>query len=240
MEHTDHIFLVGQGATRFAKDMGFEQVNLLTDRARKTWLLWRETRSLVDAWGPGLDAPEFRQAMQEKATELGLAENERDHAIERVLHRPTGTINCLGVNGRGEISGVTTTSGLAWKIPGRVGDSPIIGAGCFVDGEVGGGGSTGRGEENIRIAGGHTVVEAMRQGKNPTEACLEALRRVQHNFRNFPARLKLFDLAFYALRVDGAYGCATLWDTDEHGRRRQFAVNDGTTRLEDAAYLLHR
>lgn len=241
MDHTDEIFLVGTGATQFAKDYGFEQVDLLTEHARKVWLLWRETRGLRDSWGPGLDSPDFRKLMQTKAKRLGIAAEEREVAIQRILYPPTGTINCLGVNAKGEISGVTTTSGLAFKICGRVGDSPIIGAGCFVDGEVGGGGSTGRGEENIRVCGGHTLVELMRHGMHPREAVMEVLQRVAHNFRAFPDRLKLFDLSFYALRVDGAYGVASLWDRPvAGGARRQFAINDGSNRLEDMLYLMKR
>src|ERR1700687_2667661 len=115
---------------------------------------------------------------------------------------PTGPINCLARNSRGEMSGVTTTSGLAWKLAGRVGDSPIIGAGLYVDQEVGGAGSTGRGEENIRIAGGHTIVENMRHGMPPREACLEALKRVARNFENNSSTLAKVDLNFYALRKD--------------------------------------
>lgn len=254
MDHTDEIFLVGEGATEFAKDLGFEMVDLLTEKARKVWMLWRETRSVRDSWGAGLDSPDYDKVMKQKlngpdlaamlherARELGIPEADRAMAVDHVLHPPTGTINCLGVNEKGEVSGVTTTSGLAWKIVGRVGDSPIIGAGCYVDGEVGGGGSTGRGEENIRVSGGHTVVEMLRQGKTPTEACLEALRRVQRNFKAYPERLPKVDLSYYALRVDGAYGAASLWDKEEGtGRRFQFAVNDGVARLEDMAYLMER
>lgn len=241
MDHTDEIFFVGAGATQFAKDYGFPQVDLLTDHARRVWLLWRETRSLKDSWGPGLDSPEFRKKLEARARRLRIPEAERERAINRILYPPTGTINCLGVNARGEISGVTSTSGIAFKIPGRVGDSPLIGAGLFVDGEVGAGGSTGRGEENIRVAGGHTVVELMRQGKHPREAVLEVLQRVVHNFRAFPDRLKLFDLSFYALRVDGAYAAATLWDRPAgETQPRQFAVHDGVNRLENMAYLMRR
>lgn len=259
MEHTDEIFLVGEGAGRFARAMGFPQENLLTEKARKTWMLWRETRSLRDSWGPGLLSPDYEEyqrlkrrgaetalpggyhrQMKSAASRLGIPEEDQELAIRHVLSPPTGTINCLAVNAKGEISGVTTTSGLAWKIPGRVGDSPIIGAGCYVDGEVGGAGSTGRGEANIRIDGGHTVVELMREGKSPREACLEALRRVQHLYRHFPERLQLFDLQFYALRVDGAYAAATLWRPKSDAYHQQFAVNDGMNRVEEMAWLLER
>lgn len=259
MEHTDEIFLVGEGANRFARALGFAQENLLTDKARKTWMLWRETRSLRDSWGPGLLSPGYEEYQRLKrqgadtelpggmhrrikavADRLGIPKEEQELAIRYVLQPPTGTINCLAVNEKGEVSGVTTTSGLAWKIPGRVGDSPIIGAGCYVDGEVGGAGSTGRGEANIRIAGGHTVVELMRKGMSPQDACLEALRRVQHLFRNHPDRLRLFDLQYYALRVDGTFGAATLWRPRDDSYHQQFAVNDGENRLVDMAWLLER
>src|SRR5260370_26955385 len=110
-------------------------------------------------------------------------------AREMARRPPTGTINCLALNPKGELSGVTTTSGLAWKIPGRVGDSPIIGAGLYVDQDVGGAGSTGRGEENIRIAGAHSIIESMRRGMSPKEACLDAVKRVARNFNNDQAKL---------------------------------------------------
>src|SRR4029453_16762433 len=156
----------------------------------------------------------------------------------------TGTINCLSLNRKGDMSGCTTTSGLAWKMSGRVGDSPIIGAGLYVDQEVGAAGSTGRGEENIRVAGGHTIVENMRHGMAPKEACLDALKRGAGNFNNDMAKLALFDINFYAIRKDGAYAGAALWS----GRIRngklapsQFTVNDGgQSRHEACAFLFER
>jgi N4-(beta-N-acetylglucosaminyl)-L-asparaginase len=133
------------------------------------------------------------------------------------------------------MSGVTTTSGLAWKIPGRVGDSPIIGAGLYLDQDVGAAGSTGRGEENIRVAGAHTIVEDMRHGMSPKEACLDTLKRVARNFNNDRAKLSQFDLSFYALRRDGQYAGASLW------KGRKFTVNDGgESRLEPYDYLMER
>lgn len=233
MERSDHIMIVGEGALRFAKAHGFREEDLLTDRARLAWLTWKESQG--SDWGPGLDAPpdggqahlldRFPDAKPEwLAWAREVAENP-----------PTGTINCLALNRKGEISGCTTTSGLAWKIPGRVGDSPIIGAGLYVDQDVGGAGSTGRGEENIRVAGAHTVVENMRHGMSPREACLDALKRVSRNYDDDLDRLKRIRLRFYALSKDGAYGAASLWS----GPR--FAVNDGgKSRHEDTAYLYER
>lgn len=247
MQETDHIMLVGEGALRFAKTYGFREENLLTGKSRIAWLVWK--RSLRDAEGhnnwtgavddqPAKPKAALRQYFPE-ASEETLA-----WAWEMAVRPPTGTINCLALNTKGEMSGTTTTSGLAWKIPGRVGDSPIIGAGLYVDQDVGAAGSTGRGEENIRICGAHTIVENMRHGMTPKDACLDALQRISRNFNNDQSRLNQFDINFYALRKDGVYAGASLWN----GRLRktgfvstQFAVNDGgASRLEKCAYLLER
>ena len=248
MEHTDHIMLVGDGALRFARTMGFEEADLLTEKARLAWVVWKQ--SLRDGtghnnWGEGLAAPPHKKKLAKlrelfpNADEATLA-----WALEKAQHPPTGTINCLALNSKGEMSGVTTTSGLAWKIPGRVGDSPILGAGLYVDQDVGAAGSTGRGEENIRISGGHTIVENMRHGMPPREACLDALKRVVRNFDNDHSRLAQFDLSFYALRKDGEHAAASLWSGEvRNGKlnQRQFSVNDGgASRLEPCAYLFER
>lgn len=244
MEHTDHIMLVGEGACRFAKAYGFEEHNLLTEKSRLAWLVWKE--SLHDAeghnnWGPGLAAPpKIADRLRERFP--GVDPETLAWAWRVATHPPAGTINCLALNSKGEMSGVTTTSGLAWKIPGRVGDSPIIGAGLYLDQDIGAGGSTGRGEENIRIAGGHTIVENMRHGMSPKEACLDALKRIARNFGNDQTKLAQFDINFYALRKDGQYAGAALWNLTQDGRRpKQFAVNDGTaSRLENCVYLYER
>jgi N4-(beta-N-acetylglucosaminyl)-L-asparaginase len=128
-----------------------------------------------------------------------------------------GTINCDGINAKGEICGVTTTSGLAWKIPGRIGDSPILGAGLYVDGEVGAAGSTGRGEANLYSLASFLIVEQMRQGKHPKDAGLEALRRVKAN--TIEKRLlnaagnPAFDLNFYALNAKGEYAGVSMYES---------------------------
>jgi len=225
MEKSNHVFLVGEGALRFAIAEGFVTMNLLTDRSRVAWLAWKA--AAAENWRPGLDSPEWKEKM---AQLLDTPERKlwAEHIESVVAHPPTGTINCLAVNEKGEVSGTTTTSGLAWKIPGRVGDSPIIGAGLCVDGDVGGAGSTGRGEENIKISGGHTIVEMMRRGKSPKDACLEALDRVVRNYSFDKSRLKKFHLRFYALNKDGAHGGATLWSTGLDGKKRMYAVHDGT------------
>src|SRR5215469_6896807 len=226
MQKTNHTFLVGPGATKFAEDMGFQPMSLLTEDSRLAWLAWKGSSS--KDWRPGLDSPEWNKTL---AVLLDAPEKQELRAwIEDVVkHPPTGTINCLAVNERGDISGTTTTSGLAWKISGRVGDSPIIGAGCFVDNEVGAAGSTGKGEENIKISGGHTIVEMMRQGKSPEEACLEALSRIAHNYGNDKKKLATFHIFFYALNKDGQHGAASLWRNHyEEPQHSVYAVHDGS------------
>jgi N4-(beta-N-acetylglucosaminyl)-L-asparaginase len=224
MERTNHVMIVGDGARRFAVAEGFEEMNLLTEHSRKIWLAWKAKTSFN--WRPGIDSPEWKDHLS------ALFDGDADkiaYAEEKIAHPITGTINCLAVNAKGEVSGTTTTSGLSWKIPGRVGDSPIIGAGLYVDGDVGGAGSTGKGEENIKICGGHTIVEMMRKGMKPTDACLEALGRVARNYNNDKKKLNTFQITFYAVNKDGEYGSAALWrKTSETAKNRSFAVHDGT------------
>jgi len=243
MERTNHVMLAGEGALRFAKAMGFPEESLQTEKSRLAWLVWKESlrgpgEEDGTNWGPGVDAPP-------KAKSMAWLKERFPHvdgkllawAWEVAIHPPTGTISCLALNRKGEMSGVTTTSGMAWKIPGRVGDSPIIGAGLYVDQDVGAAGSTGRGEENIRIVGAHTIVENMRHGMSPQEACLDAVKRVARNFDNDRERLKKIGLQFYALRKDGAYGGSSLRGNPQHPPH--FAVNDGgESRHEPCVCLL--
>ena len=223
MERTDHIFLVGEGALRFARAHGFKECDLLTEDARRIWLRWKESHSPKDNWIPPPEASD---------------ENKRSDAA-LVFPYTYGTINCLALNPAGDLSGSTTTSGLSFKLSGRVGDSPIIGAGLYVDNQVGAAGSTGRGEANIKICGAHTIVEAIRHGSSPLDACLLALRRVVATTTE--ARLKHpdgrpnFDIKFYALAKDGRFGAASLWSG------AKFAVcSEGISRREDCAYLFER
>jgi N4-(beta-N-acetylglucosaminyl)-L-asparaginase len=154
-----------------------------------------------------------------------------------VLFPPTGTIHCSALGENGDISGCTTTSGLAWKIPGRVGDSPIIGAGCYTDQDVGSAGATGSGEENIKVAGAHTIVENMRKGMAPLEAGMDALKRIVRNYNGDMERVKFMDMTYYILRKDGAYAGVSLWEGYQEGKPHRIAVHDGTRRLEKAVNL---
>lgn len=252
MEHSGHVMLVGEGAKKFAIAHGFPQENLLTERSRKTWLLWKESMSTQDWWGPGLADPNYKfpdettlgelherrlQKLEYVAAQLGIEPEFRAAAIQRVLQPPTGTINCSAVNAKGEISSATTTSGLAWKIPGRAGDSPVIGAGCYCDQDVGAAGATGNGEENIKVAGAHTIVENMRHGMSPVDAGLDAMKRIARNYNNDMKKLRYIQMIFYVLRADGAYAGVSMWSKSTSGKQRVFAVHDGEKRLEQCAFL---
>ena len=230
MEHTGHVMLVGEGATRFALEMGFEKQNLLTEHSRKVWLLWKEYNSDKDWWGPTNTDPNWQppaappttenisprlRRLYEAAADLGIAPEQRWDAVCKVINPPTGTINCSVLNAKGEMSSVTTTSGLSWKLPGRLGDSPIIGAGCYCDQEVGAAGATGSGEENIKIAGAHTIVENMRRGMSPEEAGMDALHRIIRNHNGDMRKLKYISMKFYILRKDGAYAGVSMWSKSE-------------------------
>src|SRR5580692_9621277 len=251
MEHTGHVMLVGEGAERFAVAVGFPRENLLTDHSRKIWLLWKEFHSNEDWWGPGLADPHWQppeikpqsqmmqerfRRLEERAADLGIPPELREEAVNKVLFPPTGTIHCSALNAKGEISGCTTTSGLAYKLPGRLGDSPIIGAGCYTDQDVGSAGATGSGEENIKVAGAHTIVENMRRGMSPQEAGMDALKRIVRNFNGDMRKMQYVDMSYYILRKDGAFAGVCMWSGPPNHLRR-FAIHDGTKRYETAVAL---
>lgn len=220
MERTDHVLMVGEGALRFAKAHGFLEENLLTDRARTAWLRWKENLSTKDDWLPP-------HAVEDK----NIGE------LFAPFFRNTGTIHCSAIDLKGNISCVTTTSGLAYKIPGRVGDSPILGAGLYVDNEVGAAGSTGRGEANLVNSSCAMIVEFMRHGKTPEEACLLACKRiVDHTVMR---RLKFdngrpsFNVKFYALNKKGDIGGASMY------AGATFVAHDGAKSIELAAASLY-
>jgi N4-(beta-N-acetylglucosaminyl)-L-asparaginase len=227
MERTDHVLLVGEGARKFATMHGFPVEELLTEKSRKVWLHWRENLSDKDDWeepAPEDLDPEVREAVESWPD------------LFRPQARPTGTIHLSAVAPSGDIGCCTTTSGLFFKIPGRVGDSPIIGAGLYCDNDVGSAGGTGRGEAAILSCAGHTVVEHMRAGLDPEAACLATLERVAHLTRDpllkRPDGRPNFNLRLYAASKSGAYGSAAIWGGGK------FAVADARgARLEDQAYL---
>ena len=207
MERTNRVFLVGEGALRFALAHGFPKENLLTDKARQEWLKWKEELNDQDDWV----SPSKKEEIKQK---------ERSH----------GTINCLALDLRGDMSGVTSTSGLSFKMPGRVGDSPIIGAGLYLDNTVGAAGSTGNGEANIKVVGAHTVVELMRQGASPEQACLQTLKRVVDLYKGKPPNLN-----FYALNKKGQFAGAAIY------KGGKYCVHQGNQPvLQESAWLLEK
>ncbi len=174
MEKTPHVMLSGKGALCFALENGFKKENLLTPQMKKAWKQWKKEK-------------------KEFSTKIN---------IENQLLDNHDTIGMLAIDKEGRISGACTTSGMAYKMPGRVGDSPIIGAGLFVDGEVGGAAATGSGELVMKTLGSFLVVEFMRNGKSPSEACEEAVKRIAQKIPDYQQH----QVGFIALNKSGEYG----------------------------------
>jgi N4-(beta-N-acetylglucosaminyl)-L-asparaginase len=240
MRYTDHVLLVGRGAARFASEMGFEKMDLLTPESREVWLSWRAGLSDQDDYVTPEESGETISDFSDPGGPGGTAQGEAVGILDS--HdgvRPMGTIHCSAVDAAGNLSAVTTTSGLFFKIPGRVGDSPLPGCGCYCDNDVGAAGSTGRGEAVIKTVGSHLVVEEMRRGAHPTDACLTALQRIvdwtiESRLLDETGRPN-FNVNYYAVNKRGETGGAAIWS----GRRH--AVNDRQgNRLLDSAYLFER
>ncbi len=214
MDNTDHHLLVGQGAQSFARNLGFKiEDDLNTDRSRKAWLEWKRRADSEHYLDPKRRVEAGLQAALRMARE-GLID---------ITHL-WGTINCDGMNAKGEICGVTTTSGLAFKIPGRTGDSPILGAGLYVDSAVGAVGSTGRGEANLYNLTSFFILEALRRGMHPKDAGMEGLKRIKEN--TIEKRLRKangdpnFGITFYILNAKGEHAGVAMFGGD----RTRYAV----------------
>jgi N4-(beta-N-acetylglucosaminyl)-L-asparaginase len=240
MERTDHVLLVGDGALQFARMHGFPERDLLTERARHAWVHFRESLQPNNRYGTGVQ----NEGLSLLSEQPALRDEELYFAERVARDPPTGTITCLALNEQGEISGVTSTSGHAWKMPGRVGDSPLIGCGLFVDNDVGAAGATGKGEECIKVNGAATVVEAMRRGASPDEACREALQRIARSYARDPELLRRFNMTFYALSLTGEHAAVSLWsavDADGRPQGVQYALGDAEgARRAPGGYLLER
>jgi N4-(beta-N-acetylglucosaminyl)-L-asparaginase len=240
MQRTDHVLLVGEGALQFAKAHGFREENLLTDKARKIWLYWKESLGGSDDWLPpaydDID-PDVRKFFKLKPTDAPPGpKTTRRHTWN--YERPTGTIHLGARNAAGDLSCVTTTSGLAFKLPGRVGDSPIIGAGLYCDNSVGSCGSTGRGEANLQNMSSFAAVELMRNGMSPKDAGLEVLRRIvattEPRLKDEQGRPN-YDLKLYLLAKDSRHAGVSMWGP------AKFAVCDEKgPRLEECVALYER
>lgn len=210
LRRTDHCLIVGEGAVRFAREHGFVEENLLTEKARAAWLRWKETLSRDDDW-LGDDQIDRWKSDAKDTPRIG----DQKAALLDVLHT-TGTIHCGAVDKDGDLGSCTTTSGLSWKIPGRVGDSPVIGAGNYCDNDIGSAGCTGRGEAAVVTLAAHTMVMAMGTGLTPTQAALKVAAiiadKCTRERRNRDERGRPnFNVSLYALRKDGAFGAASLY-----------------------------
>ncbi|MEP6620409.1 MAG: N(4)-(beta-N-acetylglucosaminyl)-L-asparaginase [bacterium] len=245
MDYTDHIMLVGAGARRFALEMGFTPQNLLTEKSRQDWLRWRANLNADDAFLDYHGNVQIAKPTAPPRTSIRMPAFRQDedngtHVFhdERGVPHTYGTINMNAVTSTGDIGSVTTTSGLSWKIPGRIGDSPIIGAGQYCDNEVGAAGSTGRGEANIKVCGAFLAVEFMRLGMTPEAALMKVMERTiamtEKRLLNDKGR-PYFDLQFYAINKKGEFSGATAYEGSS------FAVCDSQgPRLIKAAYLFKR
>ncbi|WP_165219229.1 N(4)-(beta-N-acetylglucosaminyl)-L-asparaginase [Aquisphaera insulae] len=222
MKRTRHVLLVGEGALRFARAHGFPEVNLLTEEARQIWLHWKETRDPDDDWVPP------------------PAEAVAAFVPQYIQKRVTGTIHCSVLDTHGDLGCTTTTSGLSWKIPGRVGDSPILGAGLYLDNEVGSAGSTGVGEANLLNLSSHLVVEGMRAGKSPKDAVMDACKRIATTSIRDPKRRRpdgrtTFEVKFYAVSKDGKFFGGSIYPGGK------MAVHDGdSAKLVDCEPLFDK
>ncbi|HYE02601.1 MAG TPA: N(4)-(beta-N-acetylglucosaminyl)-L-asparaginase [Phycisphaerales bacterium] len=231
LRRTDHVLIVGEGALKFARAMGFPEQDLLTPEAREAWLKWKANLGHEDDWLNDDERDEPGRPRRTWRDGLG------GHVLpQSPIPWTTGTIHCSGVGEGGQVAACTSTSGLSYKLSGRVGDSPIVGAGMYCDAAVGSAGATGRGEAVIQVCGAFSIVQHMEAGLSPTEACLAVAKRIVDRTRE--KRLleaggrPRFDVKLYAVRRDGAYGAASIY----HNAR--FAVHDGReNRLEDAAWL---
>lgn len=253
MERTDHVMLIGQHAQRFALDFGYEIEDLMTERSRETWLRWRENRSERDDWGPAEHlvkpggaagggqarapfGPEAIQAEAEWWADLldlpGRDGPDRDYVLADALLHRYGTTNVLAVDSEGNVSGITTTSGLAWKVPGRIGDSPIIGAGLYVDNDIGAAGVTGRGEDVIKSCASYYIVAQMGAGRTPQQACEDACAMIRHKYRNVNADF-IPSEKFVAMNKLGEWGAA--WMPFRDSRPRITVANASGIEIHEGA-----
>jgi N4-(beta-N-acetylglucosaminyl)-L-asparaginase len=210
MERTDHLLLVGKGALKFARMHGFEEENLLTNEAREHWVAWKESLSERGYYHP---------------------------PGKKYKPEGGGTINVLVLDAHGGIAGVTSTVGHHFKIVGRVGDSSVIGAGLYVDNDVGAAGATGHGEESIKVCASFLAVEKMREGMSPTEACRYVCRRIVDRHQGNP----LLNLKMVALNKLGSYGCCSVRGQRHDSGETQglgFCVRDAAGHREEAGEAL--
>jgi len=258
MEHTDYPLLAGLDAQPFALAQGFSKQELVTEQSHLFWTVWREIRSSSASLGALIYDPQWPEP-QRKVHFLSASQKDLDMLVHRfesvaaqagigpqwtwraayeALFPAAEPLYVATANEKNEMSSAATTSGLPWRRAGSTGDIAMLGAGCYLDPEVGSAGSSGHGAANVRIAGARTIVENMREGMSPEEAGMDALRRIVLWYRNDMTALRFVEMVYYILRKDGAYACVSLWHGDRTGHVRQFTVHDGVRRSEECKFLL--
>ncbi len=259
MDHSGDSLLVGLDAQTFAHTQGFATKELLTDWSRKTYELWKKIQSIPGLLGEGIHDPSWPEPVR-KTQFLPNSQQELDSLVHKLepLAAQIGIDPALtwraafdavspaaepvyagAIDSKGQLSSACSSSGRPWRMAGVASDIATIGAGCFVDPDVGSAGSSGNAEANLKIAGAHTIVENMRMGMSPEEAGMDALRRIIRWYKNDMTALRFVEMIYYILRKDGAYGSVSLWQGDRTGHIRQFTIIDGEQmrRTEDCRFL---
>ncbi len=257
MNETGYAVLVGSDAQAFALSRGFVKEDLFTDRARKNYTLWKQIASkspenvVYDpSWPASARKAHFLSASQVDfdllvhgleplAVQAGLSPTSTWRAVYDSLAPASEPLFVSAVDRKGQLSAASTSGGRPWRLPGISSDVATLGAGSFIDPDVGSAGSSGNAEANIRIAGAHTIIENLRMGMSPEEAGMDALRRIARSYNNDMAALRFVEMVYYILRKDGAYASVSLWKGDRTGHVRQFTVIDAqdTRRTEDCVPL---
>jgi N4-(beta-N-acetylglucosaminyl)-L-asparaginase len=259
MEQTGNCLLVGSDAHAFALSHGFANEDLLTDRTRKTYALWKQIHSDPDPLGSGIYDPSWPNSVRRQhfmpntqqdldslihrleplAAEAGLGPEATWRAVFDAVAPSAEPVYVSAIDRKGQLSSASTSSGMPWRMPGASSDVAVIGAGCFLDPEVGSAGSSGNAEANVKIAGAHTIIENMRMGMSPEDAGMDAIRRIVRWYNNDMTALRFVEMVYYILRKDGAYASVSLWRGDRTGHLRQFTVCDGEEmrRTEDCVSL---
>ncbi len=257
MEATGTPLLTGLDAQRFALAHGFSEEQLLTEQSRKMWAVWKRVQALPQPPGPGGTDPNWPgpdaarpflpatrgeletliRAHEALAKQEGLEPQWTWVAAYDALFPVATPLHVAAVGAKGEMSCASTTSGLPWKVPGAVSDVATLGAGCYLDPEVGSAGASGSAAANVKVAGAYAIVQNMKRGLPPAEAGMDVLRSVAACYKNDMAALRFVEIVYYILRRDGAYACVSLWHGDRTGHVRTYTIHDGVRRSEDCLFL---
>jgi N4-(beta-N-acetylglucosaminyl)-L-asparaginase len=257
MQHTGYSILSGTDAQRFAISQGFAREDLLTERSRQEWAVWKQLQSAPPKLASAIYDPNWPEA-ERKAHFLASNQEDLDNLVRntealavkagikpqytwRTAYDalfPAATPLYVGtINAKRELSSASTTSGLPWRMSGVTSDIAALGAGAYLDPDVGSAGSSGNADANLRVTGARMIVENMRRGMSPEDAGLDVLQRIAHWYKNDMASLRFIEIVYYVLRNDGAYASVSLWRGDRTGHLREFTIHDGVRRAEPCLWL---